>query len=533
MKRKTFEQKREEIKKLTETMNESIASYFETPEQMAEHLEFMMQFYHYSLRNTALIQNQFSGAQAVGSYKFWKEKGFQVQKGEKAIQILVPNKTQPKFKGDDRKWKCIKYATTQEKERIKAGELEKKEGKMYFGKGSVFDISQTNAKASDLPEIFPNKWMEGNVANYQAMLGAMQEVGNNLEVTIGEPMEELGSAKGAFYYGMGNRQNHIGLNPRNGELQNVKTLLHELAHAKLHSSPEKHMNLSSEEKEFQAEMTAYAVASYFDIDTSDYSLGYLANWTQGKELQDKAKLLEEVRMASVEFIEIMEPEFMKDQSKNLAIGKDVFLQIIQDRKDTSELVEVNQEAMDYIIENMEEEHTKGLFYCVDGDVVVGIDNSTNEAWTEEFNHAVKCKAWLKGYDLDVEKPQIFIEKSEAPELQNNMMLEFAEGNEMLEKLEEKYQEQGKVYETKYSIVFPEKRDSDFEVVDARKLKVGEGEYLNAYHQMKDSGNLAKQQETILDDNVYNSYLLKEDVKLEERKKIDKNKDIQEVGMEMM
>src|SRR5690625_6648097 len=61
-------------------MNEYIASYFETPEQMAEHLEFMMQFYHYSLRNTALIQNQFSGAQAVGSYKFWKEKGFQDRK---------------------------------------------------------------------------------------------------------------------------------------------------------------------------------------------------------------------------------------------------------------------------------------------------------------------------------------------------------------------------------------------------------------------------------------------------------------------
>jgi len=200
MRRKTFEQKLEEIKKLTETMNESISSYFETSEQMAEHLEFMMQFYHYSLRNTALIQNQFSGAQAVGSYKFWQEKGFQVQKGEKAIQILVPNKTQPKFKDANGKWKGIKYANAKEKERIKAGELGKKEGKMYFGKGSVFDISQTNAKASDLPEIFPNKWMEGNVA----MLGAMQEVGNNLDVTIGEPMEELGSAKGAFYYGMGN-----------------------------------------------------------------------------------------------------------------------------------------------------------------------------------------------------------------------------------------------------------------------------------------------------------------------------------------
>src|SRR5699024_2955539 len=211
-----------------------------------------------------------------------------------------------------------------------------------------------------------------------------------------------------------NSRNHIGLNPRNGELQNVKTLLHELAHAKLHSSPEKCMNLTSEEKEFQAEMAAYAVASYFDIDTSDYSLGYLAKGTQGKELQDKAKLLEEVRAASVEFIEIMEPELMKEQVKTLENGKDLFLQAIQDRKDTSELVEVNQEAMNYINNHMEEEHTRGLYYVVDGNVVVGVDNSANDAWTEEFNHIVKCKAWLKGYDLDIERPQIFIEKSEAP-----------------------------------------------------------------------------------------------------------------------
>src|SRR5699024_668413 len=226
--------------------------------------------------------------------------------------------------------------------------------------------------------------------------------------------------------------NHIGLKPRNGEVQNVKTLLHELAHAKLHSSAENRMNLSSEEKEFQAEMTAYAVASYFDIDTSDYSLGYLANWTQGKELQEKAKLLEEVRTASVEFIEIIEPELIKEQAKSLKNGKDVFLQAIQDRKDTSKPVEVNQEAMDYIIDHMEEERTKGLYYCTDGDVVVGVDNTMNEAWTEEFDHVVKCKAWLKRYDLDVEKPQIFIEWSEAPELKNNTMIEFAAGNEVLE-----------------------------------------------------------------------------------------------------
>src|SRR5699024_1908322 len=148
------------------------------------------------------------------------------------------------------------------------------------------------------------------------------------------------------------------------------------------------------------------------------------------------------------------------------------------------------------------------------------------------NHVVKCKAWLKRYDLDIEKPQMFIEESEAPELENNTMMEFAKGNEMLEKLEEKYQGKSQFYETKYSVVFREKRDSDFEVVDAEKLKVGDGKYLNAYHQMKDVGNLTKNQQAILDANVYNSYLQKDDLKWRDRKQINKKRDLQKASMEM-
>src|SRR5699024_9637599 len=124
--------KQEEVKQLTETMNQSIESYFETPEQMAEHLAFMMQFYQYSLRNTALIQGQFKGAQAVGSYKFWQEKGFQVQKGEKAIQSIVPNKTQSKVEDKSGKWKRIRKATEHEKELLNKGEFEKKASELNF-----------------------------------------------------------------------------------------------------------------------------------------------------------------------------------------------------------------------------------------------------------------------------------------------------------------------------------------------------------------------------------------------------------------
>ncbi|UOQ84018.1 LPD25 domain-containing protein [Gracilibacillus salinarum] len=534
MKRKTFEQKQEEVKQLTETMDHSIESYFETPEQMAEHLAFMMQFYQYSLRNTALIQSQFKGAQAVGSYKFWQEKDFQVQKGEKAIQILVPNKTQPKFKNENGKWKSIKKATEQEKELLNKGELEEKASGLYFGKGSVFDVSQTNAKASDLPDIFPNRWLEGNVASYQNMLEALKKVGDKLDVTIGEPLEELGAAKGAFYQGINGRKNHIGLNPRNGELQNVKTLIHELAHAKLHGTTDKHFNLSSEEKEFQAEMTAYTVASYFDIDTSDYSLGYLANWTQGKELKDKAQLLEEVRGAAVEFIETMEPELMKEQEKGMENGKDVFIQAVHDRKDLSELTEVNKAAMGYVIDHKEEEHTKGLYYYVDGDVVVGVDNSTGEAWTEEFDHIVKCKAWLKRYDLDIEQPQIFIESTEAPELDSDSMMDFAKGNAFMEKLEERYQDDNRYYKTRYSIVFPKSKNSKMEVINMERLDVGDGEFLNPHHQARKEGNLTDEQQMMLDDAVYGHLLESERLDINDwLKGKNEKKKLQTVDMDMM
>src|SRR5699024_3544154 len=301
------------------------------------------------------------------------------------------------------------------------------------------------------------------------MLDALQKVGDKLGVTIGEPLEELGAAKGAFYQGIDGRKNHTGLNPRNGELQNVKTLIHELAHAKLHGTPDKHFKLSSEEKEFQAEMTAHAVASYFDIDTSDYSLGYLANWKQGKELKDKAQLLEEVRGAAVEFMETMEPELMKEQEKSMENGKDVFLQAVKDRKDLYALTEINQAAMDYVISHREKEYTEGLYYCVDGDVVGGVDNSTGEAWTDVFDLYVKCKEWLKRYDLDIEQPQIFIESTEAPELDSDSMMDFAKGNAFMEKLEERYQDDNRYYKTRYSIVFPKSKNSKMEVINMERL----------------------------------------------------------------
>lgn len=313
----SFEEKKQKVEALTKKMEKSIEGYFRSPGDLKEYLSFMAKFYRYSPSNIALIQSQFEGSKAVGSFSFWKEKGFSVNKGEKGIQILVPNRTTAKFKDKAGTWKPVAKASEEEKKQIESKNVEVKPGRLYFSVGYVFDVSQTNAKAEDLPRIFPNRWLEGRVGDYKSLYKGMEAIAEKNGVKIIEPKQELGVAKGVSY----TLTKEVALNPRNSELQNVKTLLHELAHAKLHTA-ETHMNYSASEKEFQAEMTAYTVSSYFGIDTSEYSLGYLANWTQGKELKDKSKLLKEVHETSTEFIETIEKtlEKVKEQIHEKEVG---------------------------------------------------------------------------------------------------------------------------------------------------------------------------------------------------------------------
>jgi len=314
---KSAEEKRKEIEALTKDMDKRVEQHFHSPEDLKEYLSFMGKFHQYSLSNTQLIQQQFMEAQAVGSYAFWKEKGFSVNKGEKGIKILVPNKTVPKFQDEKGKWKSINKATPQEKKLIQDGKKEVTQGRLYFSVGHVFDAAQTNMKASDLPKIFPNRWLEGNVEDYKILYKGMEAIAEKNGISIIAPKEELGSAKGVSY----TLTKEVALNPRNSEKQNVKSLLHELTHAKLHTK-ETHLNYTAAEKEFQAEMTAYAVSSYFGIDTSSYSLDYLSNWTKGKTFEDKTNLLKEVHETSAGFIGTIEDTIVKEREKNPSFEKE-------------------------------------------------------------------------------------------------------------------------------------------------------------------------------------------------------------------
>ncbi|EPB9406554.1 ImmA/IrrE family metallo-endopeptidase [Clostridium perfringens] len=298
---KSQEEKRKDIDLLVKQADEKIDKVFSSPNDLKEYLSFMAKFHNYSYRNSILIEEQFRGAVAVGSFAFWKEKGYSVNKGEKGIKILVPTKIGDRFIAEDGTMKLISKASEKEKQLIKSGELETLEGAIKFKQGYVFDISQTNMPSSELPKIFPNKWLEGDVKNYKAFYKSLENVASKIGVKIIEPKSELGLVKGVSY----TSTREVALNPRNSELQNVKTLIHELAHAKLHTV-ETRDNYTKAEKEFQAEMVALSVSSYFGINTEEYSLRYLSEWTKNATFKDKEKLLKEVSTTVKEYVEIIE-----------------------------------------------------------------------------------------------------------------------------------------------------------------------------------------------------------------------------------
>ncbi|MGH2077673.1 ArdC-like ssDNA-binding domain-containing protein [Aerococcus urinaeequi] len=85
-----WKDKQNAVEELTRKMNENIKNFKKDPKEELELLKYISQFNNYSIKNISLIRSQRNGAWGVASYKQFKEKGYQVQRGEKAIKILAP-----------------------------------------------------------------------------------------------------------------------------------------------------------------------------------------------------------------------------------------------------------------------------------------------------------------------------------------------------------------------------------------------------------------------------------------------------------
>ena len=305
----------DKMKEITDRLEQGILGLYES-DRYADYLRTMSKFHDYSLNNTILIAMQ--GGNLVKGYKQWeKEFDRHVKPGEKAIKILAPSpftvkKQVEKIDPDTQKPVFDKDGkpVTEEKEiKIPA-----------FRVVSVFDISQTEGK--ELPALTYE--LTGNVEQYKDFFAALEKTS-----PFAMGFEALsGGVKGRCNY----EEKRIFINEGMDELQNIKTAIHEIAHATLHDTalamPERPDRRT---REVQAESVAYAVCQHYGLDTSDYSFGYIAGWSSGKELAELKGSLETIRSTAANLIDTIDGHFAE-------------IQKAQDKEQTTEQAQPAQEA---------------------------------------------------------------------------------------------------------------------------------------------------------------------------------------------
>lgn len=212
----------------------------------------MARFHKYSVNNTMLIFLQRPEASYINSYSGWKSVGRMVRKGEKGIRIIAP----------------VTVKVQKESENDPSGLRTAEEKVVAFRTAYVFDLSQTEGK--ELP-LLNNKELIGNVSQYAKIMDAIRQI-SPVPIRFGD----LNSITTKGYYDHTNRL--IMIRKGMSELHTVKTAIHELTHALLHS--EKTADKSSFIKETVAESVAYVVCNALGLDTGEYSFPYLASWSE-------------------------------------------------------------------------------------------------------------------------------------------------------------------------------------------------------------------------------------------------------------
>jgi len=297
----TAQKPNEKIKEITDRLEQGIQDLFDS-DRFKEYLQVMSKFHNYSFNNTLLIAMQKPDATLVAGYNSWKNLfGRQVARGAKGIKVLAPSPYKVKREVD-------KIDPTTQKPVIgKDGKPVKEETEITvpaFKVVSVFDVSQTEGK--ELPTIGVDE-LTGDVEQYADFFKAATQAS---PAPVGFEKIESG-AKG--YYSQ--TEKRIAINEGMSELQNLKTLIHEIAHAKLHdidlNAPAKEQadRPDRRTREIQAESIAYAVCQHYGLDTSDYSFSYVAQWSSGRELAELKASLETIRSTASELIKEIDKNF--------------------------------------------------------------------------------------------------------------------------------------------------------------------------------------------------------------------------------
>ena len=300
------------VEDIMEKLENGLADLFSS-ETYKTYLNTMSKFHNYSLNNTLLIAMQKPDAQLVAGFNAWKKNfGRHVKKGEKGIRILQPAPYKVRYEQEKKDPDTGKVITGMDGNPVKEIVEIEKPG---FRVASVFDISQTEGK--ELPTLGIEE-LTGEVRQYDRFMEALAKT-----CPVAIKYENIqGGAKG--YYNLS--EDYIALQKDMGQMQTVKTLIHEMSHQRLHSieavkqSGEKK---NSQTREVEAESVAYAVCQHYGIDTSEYSFGYIAGWAGSMEMDVVKRSLQTIRDTASGMINEIDGYFLeRDQVKEKEISAD-------------------------------------------------------------------------------------------------------------------------------------------------------------------------------------------------------------------
>ena len=301
---------KQRVQELTDKLEQGLQDLFNS-ESYRNYLATMSKFHNYSFNNTLLIAMQKPDATLVAGYKAW-QKNFErhVNKGEKAIRILAP--APYKIKEERDKIDPV----TQELLLDKDGNPQKEEVEITipaFRAVSVFDVAQTDGKL--IPELAAHELLS-DVEGYQYMIRAVEAIS-----PVPIELEEIaGDSKG--YYDR--EAKRIAVQENMSESQTLKTMIHEVAHSKLHSKEveqDEQMKKDRNTKEVEAESIAYTVCQHFGVDTSDYSFGYIAGWSSGRDTKELRASMDTIRRTASELITGIE-EQLQELQRNREVSQE-------------------------------------------------------------------------------------------------------------------------------------------------------------------------------------------------------------------
>lgn len=257
-------------KKFVKELDEGVHFLF-VSERWKEYLDFLSRFHSYSVNNTIAIFFQKPDSTLVASFTDWQKMGRTVRKGEKGMRIIAPHTYKTENEDGD------------------------EETRLGFHIAHCFDISQTYGK--DIPDS-PCQTLDEDVEDYGSLRSALCAIS-----PVPVSYEHIdGTANGYF----SPAECRIVVKDDLSDLQSIKTTIHEIAHAWLHSKGAEEENSSQRTREVQAESVAYVVCRYLGLDTSDYSFGYIAGWSANQSLDELKSSLEAITRTADKIIKDFE-----------------------------------------------------------------------------------------------------------------------------------------------------------------------------------------------------------------------------------